>query len=246
MKKTASLEIPPFAGFSRRTVTFFRDLAKNNNKEWFAAHRPDYETQVLLPAKSFVVALGARLKTIVPTVAAVPAVNKSIFRIFRDTRFSLDPTPYKTNLGLYFWDMSRSRLEGAGFYVHLEPPMFMLGAGMYMFPKPFLGRFRAAVVDPKKGRKLTGILEDIRGLGGWEIGGAHYKKIPAGCDPKHPNAPLLLHTGLWAGREEKIPEVFFTAGLVDYCFELLRPLRPLHRWLSDLQAGALKTGPFQG
>ena len=123
MRKAAvPAELPPFEGFSRRTVSFFRDLARNNNRPWFAAHRDDYENHVLAPAKSFVTALGARLKTIAPPIAAVPAVNKSIFRIFKDTRFSLDPAPYKTNLGIYFWDVSRPRLETSGFYFHLEPP----------------------------------------------------------------------------------------------------------------------------
>src|SRR5512139_3318195 len=93
-----------FSGFHKETVRFFTELCRNNNRAWFEAHRARYEEHVMAPAKLFVTALGARLKTVVPGIIAVPAVNKSIFRINRDTRFSLDPAPYKTNLGLYFWD----------------------------------------------------------------------------------------------------------------------------------------------
>ncbi|HSA96315.1 MAG TPA: DUF2461 family protein, partial [Acidobacteriota bacterium] len=100
-----------FSGFRKGTLRFFSELRKNNNRAWFEAHRASYEENVMAPAKLFVTGLGVRLKTIVPGIIAVPAVNKSIFRINRDTRFSLDPSPYKTNLGLYFWDGARSRME---------------------------------------------------------------------------------------------------------------------------------------
>ncbi len=93
-----------FKGFSTETVAFFRDLASHNNRIWFERNRDIYETQVMGPAKAFVTAMGARLRSVAPQIVAVPKINKSIFRINRDTRFSLDPSPYKTNLGIYFWD----------------------------------------------------------------------------------------------------------------------------------------------
>ena len=131
-----------FTGFPKETVRFFTALRKNNNRDWFAANKETYERRVIEPAKLFVTAMGERLRTIVPGIVAVPAVNKSIFRIYRDTRFSLDPAPYKTNLGIYFWDGARSRMESAGFYVGLEPPDIMLGGGLYMIPDNLLGRYR--------------------------------------------------------------------------------------------------------
>ena len=82
-----------FSGFTKQTVRFYADLGKNNNKPWFEDHRAVYEAHVLAPARLFVTAMGVRLKTVVPGIVAVPAVNKSIFRINRDTRFSLDPSP---------------------------------------------------------------------------------------------------------------------------------------------------------
>jgi uncharacterized protein (TIGR02453 family) len=232
-------EIGPFTGFSKATLAFFRELARHNNRDWFEGHRGDYDRHVLAPAKSFVVAMGERLRAIVPNIAAVPRIDKSIFRIHKDTRFSLDPSPYKTNLGLYFWEKDQPRLETTGFYVGLEPPDLVLGAGMYEIPKALLERFRRAVVAPKSGRELAGIIEAALARPGLEIGGEHYKRVPAGYDASHPNAALLKHTGLWIGLEEKVPEAFYSAAFVDYCFEVFAPLVPLQKWLVRFRCGRI-------
>ncbi|MCX6570728.1 MAG: DUF2461 domain-containing protein [Candidatus Aminicenantes bacterium] len=223
-----------FSGFTKETVRFFTALRKNNNKEWFDRNRETYDRHVMGPAKLFVTAMGKRLKKIAPHIVAVPKVNKSIFRINRDTRFSLDPTPYKTNLGIYFWDGVRSRLESSGFYFHLEPPDLMVGGGMYIIPDNLLGRFRKAVFDAKSGAEIRKIVTAIRAIPGFSLGGEHYKRVPAGFDPAHSNAALLKHKGLYASFEAKIPAEFFSARLVDYCFERFEPLAPLHRWLMKL------------
>ncbi len=223
-----------FSGFTKETVRFYAALRRNNNRDWFEANRETYERHVMTPARLFVTAMGERLKAIVPGIVAVPKVNKSIFRINRDTRFSLDPSPYKTNLGLYFWDGARSRMEAAGFYVGLEPPDIMLGGGMYVIPDALLGRYRKAVVDPKKGAELTKIVAALRAIPGCAVEGAHYKRVPAGYDQGHTNAELLKHKGLYAGFGTKVPDEFFSAEFVDYCFERFKPLAPLHRWLMKL------------
>ena len=128
-------EAAVFSGFTRETVRFYTALRRHNDRDWFAAHRETYDRHVIEPAKLFITALGAKLRTVTSGIVAVPAVNKSIFRIYRDTRFSLDPTPYKTNLGLYFWDGARSRTEAAGYYVGIEPPDLWLGGGHVHDPR---------------------------------------------------------------------------------------------------------------
>jgi len=223
-----------FSGFNKETVRFFNGLRRNNDREWFAKHRETYDKHVMEPAKGFVVVMGERLRTVVPRIVAVPMINKSIFRINRDTRFSLDPSPYKTNLGLYFWESRRPRMESSGFYFHLEPPDLFLGGGMYMFPDYLVTRYRRAVVDSKLGKELAKILAVLAKRKDLEPGGKHYKRVPAGYDPDHPNAELLKHNGLYVGYETKIPEEFYSARLVDYCFERYEPLVPLHRWLVKL------------
>jgi len=223
-----------FTGFTRETVRFYTALRKNNNRAWFEANRAIYDAHVMAPAKLFVMAMGARMKTIVPGIVAVPAVNKSIFRINRDTRFSLDPSPYKTNLGIYLWDGARSRMESAGFYLGLEPPDLYVGGGMYMIPDNLIGRYRNAVVDKKRGSEIGKIVTALRARPGFSVEGTHYKRVPAGLDPNHPNAELLKHKGLYASFETKIPEEFYSARLLDYCFERFEPIVPLHRWLMKL------------
>ena len=220
-----------FSGFSKETVRFFTELRRHNNREWFEAHRDSYETAVMAPSRAFVSAMGARLRAISPRIIAVPKVNRSIFRLNRDTRFSLDPSPYKTNLGLYFWEGSTSRMAASGFYFHLEPPNMILGAGVYMIPAPLLARYRRAAVGPKEGKELSRVVAMIARLKGFTLGGEHYKRIPAGYDPSLPNAELLKHTGLYASFETRIPPELFSKQLLDYCFEKFKAAVPLHRWL---------------
>lgn len=220
-----------FQGFSKDTVRFFRGLKANNNRAWFESHRELYENAVLAPARAFIETLGARMRAVVPKLIAVPKVNKSLFRLARDTRFSLDPAPYKTNLGIYFWEGTRSRMECPGLYFQLEPPTIMLGGGYYYFADRALSRYRDAAADPKLGRELAAIAAQIRAWDGWELGGSHYKRIPQGVPAGHPNADLLKHNGLYAGWEGPIPEEFYSAKLIDFCFERYSRLLPLHRWL---------------
>jgi uncharacterized protein (TIGR02453 family) len=220
-----------FRGFSKKTVDFFRGLARHNDRAWFEAHRDVYEAEVMAPARAFITAMGARLRTVVPKINAIPKVNKSIFRIARDTRFSLDPAPYKINLGLYFWEGTGGRMESAGFYFHLEPPEFFIGGGMYMFTDKALLRFRKAAVGKASGKELTAIAAAVRAVPGFEVEGKHYKRIPAGYDAGHPNAPLLLHNGLYGGWGGPIPKEFYAPAIVDFCLEKYEVLVPLHRWL---------------
>lgn len=223
-----------FNGFSQETMKFFLALKQNNTREWFSQHKQTFEEEVMEPAKAFVDAMGERLQELAPNIIAVPQVNRSIFRIYRDTRFSPDKTPYKTHLGIFFWEGSRPKMECPGFYFHLEPPNLMLGGGIYMFPKTILEHYRHAVVHPEYGAELMDIIQKIERKDGYNLGGKHYRRIPVGFDPSHPNADLLLYNGLHAGIEENIPAQLFNHRLLDYCMEKFTPLVELHRWLVSL------------
>jgi uncharacterized protein (TIGR02453 family) len=231
-----------FDGFYQETVQFLFQLKRNNNKDWFHKYKKEYESLVLEPAKLFVASMGEKLRSISPGLLAVPKINKSLFRIYRDTRFSPDKSPYKTHLGIYFWEGSRPRMECSGFYFHLEPPVLMIGVGIYMFPKQDVSRFRKAVVDPEAGRVLSRVLKKIPGLDGFELGGKHYKRIPAGYDPAHPNAEILLYNGLYVGKTEKIPEELYSSRLLNFCFQRFKALAPLHNWLVGIGIGSFTGG----
>lgn len=229
-----------FSGFPKKTVIFLRELAAHNNREWFTAHRPQYEAEVLEPAKAFVRTMGARLRRLSPGIKAEPRTDGSLFRIFRDTRFSPDKSPYKTNLGIYFWEGKGSRLECSGYYFHLEPPVLMLGGGVYVFSRPLLEHYRRAVADPEYGGSLAAIVKKITARPGYTLGGEHYKRVPAGFDASPEMARLLRHAGLYAGCEGPVPAELHSPALIDYCWERFKPMEPLHRWLAALVGGGFE------
>src|SRR6201999_3134726 len=111
-----------FAGFPRAGLDVLAGLATDNTREYFDAHRADYETALLQPAKDFVVALGERLHARVsPGLRAEPRVNGSILRINRDTRFSSDKRPYKEYLDFWFWEGEAPSRERPGLFIRLRP-----------------------------------------------------------------------------------------------------------------------------
>lgn len=225
----------PFPGFPRGCVSFYEELRENNEREWFEANKARYERDVLDPARAFVSAMGSRLQAIAPEIVADARSNRSIFRIYRDTRFSKDKTPYKTHLGLWMWEGGRQRMECSGFYFHLEPPTLMLGVGVYMFSKPMLEAYREAVDDEAMGEDLTAVVEQV-GAAGARVGGDTFKRVPRGFPKDHPRADLLRHGGLHAGVEGPIPHAMFGPELVDWCFERYAALAPLHTWLGRMLA----------
>lgn len=229
--------VETFSGFPEKTVSFLRDLAANNNREWFAAHKAEYETAVLEPAKAFVRAMGERLRRLSPGIKAEPRTDGSLFRLYRDTRFSLDKSPYKTNLGIYFWEGPGPRLGCSGYYFHLEPPTLMLGAGLYIIPRPLLERYRRAVADPEYGAELAAIVKKITARPHFTLGGEHYKRVPAGYAAGPETARLLRHAGLYAGTEAPIPAELHSPALIDYCWKRFKPMEPLQRWLTAMIGG---------
>lgn len=223
-----------FSGFPKECLSYFEALAENNDKAWFDDHRAEYDEQVMRPARAFVAEMGERLKEIAPDVHAEPKVNKSLFRINRDVRFSKDKRPYKTNLAILFWEGSRKRMECPGFYFHLEPTGLMLGGGMYMFPKDLVEPYRQSVIHELHGPVLAETVRLVNKRFKQDVEGVHYKRVPRGYDKEHPLADLLLHNGLYIGRNVGLPLALHSEELLDLCFDQYKRLLPLHRWLVEL------------
>jgi uncharacterized protein (TIGR02453 family) len=223
-----------FNGFPKECITFYKNLARNNSKQWFEEHRHEYEDHVLAPAREFVQAMGDTLVRLSPGINADPRTDKSIFRIYRDVRFSKDKRPFKTNLAIWFWEGSGPRMECSGYYFHLEPGTLMLGTGMYMFPRHMLKEYRDSVIHPKYGPAFDKAVKGVLKKGPYGLGGEHYKKVPRGYPADHKNSEYLLYNGLWAGMEVPVPREFFSSGLVAYCVKHYTDMAPLHAWLRDL------------
>jgi uncharacterized protein (TIGR02453 family) len=221
-----------FAGFPGGTLTFLRGLEKNNSKEWFDAHRADYQAFYVEAGTAFVDALGPGLKKISKTVSYESRVNGSLFRINRDVRFSKDKTPYKAHLDLWFWEGEERGWATPGFFFRLAPKQLILGAGMHQLPKEQLAAYRTAVVDDKAGKALAKVADELKAAG-YQLGGAARKTVPRGFDPAHPRASFLLHEGLHATFEGPVPASFGTPAFVDECLTHYRATAPISRWLSQ-------------
>ncbi|MBE9523917.1 MAG: DUF2461 domain-containing protein, partial [Chloroflexi bacterium] len=176
-----------------------------------------------------------RLRELSPGVIADPRVNKSIFRIYRDVRFSHDKTPYKTHLALFFWIGKGAKLENPGYYFHLDADNLMLGGGIYQFSKPMLKAYRDAVIDPSLGSALNLLLADLKEKG-YQVGYKTYKRVPRGYPPEHKYADLLRYSGFTMGIDLGIPKTLFTPTLIDTCFEIYRDAKPMIAWLQKIKS----------
>jgi uncharacterized protein (TIGR02453 family) len=170
-----------------RTFTFLRDLTLHNDRPWFEANKDRYLREVRDPLLRFVATFAPRLGTLSRHMVADPRpVGGSLFRIYRDTRFSKDKTPYKTHAGMSFRHVDGRDVHGPVFYLHLQPGMVFSAAGIWRPPPETLVRVRDAIVaHPERWRRVTLAcpLSDHEG--------DRLKRVPRGYAPEHPFAADL-------------------------------------------------------
>jgi uncharacterized protein (TIGR02453 family) len=226
-----------FAGFPQEAITFFEEIALFNAKEWFEENKARYQETIQRPAQAFVEALGERLATLAPGIQYSTSLNGSgsIMRIYRDVRFSKDKTPYKTNLGLSWWEGPGKKMEEPGYYFHLDRAGAWIANGMYGFPDSTLAAYRKAVDDDKRGAALEQAVAQIQQAGLTISGMGEYTRVPTGYDKDHPRAALLKKKGLVAISPGIPLEVLITPALVDLCFDYAKTMLPLHQWLVAMQ-----------
>ena len=216
--------------FPKNTAAYLSKLSKNNNREWFEENRDLFNSDFLEPAVQFVSEMGEKLLSLDPEIIAVPKTDKSIFRLHRDVRFSKNKEPYKTNMGLFFWNGRKKKMEGSGFYFHLEPKYFFVGVGTYMFPKDLIKKYRDVVSDPAAGKELDIIVKKLMKKSGFKIGGKKFKKVPRGYNPDSSYVEYLLYDGIHIFYEDKDLKKL-TGNPVDFVFKLFKEMLPLHQWL---------------
>ncbi len=218
------------SGFPEITRSFLSALSRNNNKEWFEKNRIRFDFEFLQPAVQFVIDLGEKLTELSPNINAIPKIDKSIFRLYRDVRFSKNKAPFKTNLGLYFWEGSGKKMECPGFYFHIEPKLFFLGAGMYQLTKDQLKKYRELVSDPAKGKELKDIISKLLKNNKYQLGGKTYKKTPRGFDPDYKYNELILHSGIYIYYESKNFDELTKKDPVNFSFTIYKETYPFHKW----------------
>jgi uncharacterized protein (TIGR02453 family) len=190
-------------GFRPEAIQFLADLAEHNDRAWFQAHKSEYERLIKEPFERLVEDLAGRFAARRLPLDADP--RRSIFRIYRDTRFSKDKSPYKTHQSARFtWAAEDSALtdhaHGAGGYFHFEPGAMYLGGGMYQPDRPMLDAWRRLVVE--RSGDVHRAIEDPRFVAAF--GGVStrdpFVRVPAGYPRDYPDADLLRMRDVIFGR----------------------------------------------
>lgn len=175
--------------FTKQTLAFLDELYANNDRSWFEANRERYEAYVREPALSLVRAVGQRLPEISRhLVADDRKLGGSLMRIHRDTRFSQDKSPYKTNIGIQFRHAAGKDVHAPGLYVHVDPTSCFFGAGVYHPEAKALAAIREAVASG--GKRFLKIVVDA-GIAKWKQEGDSLKRPPKGFEADHPQIEEL-------------------------------------------------------
>ena len=165
---------------------FFRELRANNNRDWFKENRDRYEQDVKEPLIRLITEFAGPLQTISPQFTAIPKVGGSLFRIYRDVRFSKDKRPYKEAAGVHFRHAAGKDVHAPGFYLHLAPDEVFAALGIWGPGSKELLAIRQAIVDDPD--TWTAITQNPDFL---DVFSARYehqklKRAPKGFDPDHP------------------------------------------------------------
>lgn len=210
---------------------FLRDLRGNNSRDWFQAQKSRYEDVVKEAALTFISDFGPHLEAISPHLAADPRpVGGSMFRIYRDTRFSHDKSPYKTHVGIQFRHKAGKDVHAPCFYLHLEPGSVFAGAGIWHPDAAALKKVRDALVEkPARWRK---VMADPAFNERFELDGDVLKRPPRGYAADHPLIEDLKRKDFIGvaqlGEEEATSDAFLTAYA-----ETCRRAVPLMRFLCE-------------
>ncbi len=225
-----------FNGFPGEALSFLRALKKNNRREWFQARKNVYEEKVKAPMSELIAALDRRLERFAPDYVADP--QKAIFRIYRDTRFSRDKSPYKTNIAANFPRRGLGKGAGAGLYFSISPEEIEVAGGIYMpdadqlrTVRGFLAEHHARARKVLAGRKLAASMGGL-----WD---QRFARVPRGYPPDHPAADLLRYRH-WVLYKLLDPGLAVTPRLFDEIVERFRVMAPFVELLNEPLLAASK------
>jgi len=211
--------------FTDGTFDFLRILSQNNNRDWFNAHKSDYETQVREPARAFIRAMQPELARFAPHfVASDRKMGGSLMRIYRDIRYSRNKLPYKTNIGIQFRHEQGKDVHAPGFYLHIEAHKVFIGAGIWGPDGETVKKIRAYIdAHPTRWQQA---LQSKAFIQVFHMGGDSLKRPPRGYIIDHPLIEELKRKDFIA-IAPLLPELVLEddlAGFVGGYFELAVPL----------------------
>lgn len=174
-----------YASFKPESLKFLHELKANNNREWFNENKSRYEEQVLDVALRFIQSMQDPLAEFAPHFTAIPKrMGGSLMRVYRDTRFSKNKTPYKTNIGIQFRHEQARDVHAPGYYVHIDPDEVFLGAGMWRPAPDALRGIRQRISD--KPLEWERCRDDKSFRRNFHLGGETLSRPPRGFDKDHP------------------------------------------------------------
>ncbi len=192
--------VPRYVGFEKASIEFLEQLAANNNREWFRDNKARYDEQVLDVALRFIQSMQDPLATIAPNFTALPQrVGGSLMRVYRDTRFSHNKLPYKTNIGIQFRHQRAKDVHSPGYYVHIDPDRVFVGVGMWRPDADSLRAIRERIVA--KPSAWSGALQDPKFRRHFELGGESLSRAPRGFDKDHELIDDIKRTSFIAVRD---------------------------------------------
>jgi uncharacterized protein (TIGR02453 family) len=222
--------------FTTKTLSFLRSLKRNNKREWFHARRDQFELHCKQPMTAVIERLAGDMRSFAPDLIADPKV--SLFRQFRDTRFSDDKTPMKTHIAATFPNRTLGRMNGAGVYFEIAPTWVWIGGGLWRPDASQLQLVREHIVNNQK--QLDAIVNGSRfkKIGGLQ--GDRMTRVPRGYAKDHPAAAYLQHRQFMGFREEAA--AFATAK--DFYKQLrwtIETVTPLVQFLNEPLVDAQRT-----
>ena len=219
------------AHFNSDLFEFLTELKKNNDREWFQANKNRFKKVVQEPLLQFISDFSDPLHEISPNFVADPRPSGgSMFRIYRDVRFSKDKSPYKTHAAAQFRHREGKDAHTPCYYLHLEPGSVFVGAGLWHPPGPALGKIRQAIVDAPDA--WTAITRDASFKRKYSLEGDSLKRPPRGFDPDHPLVEDLKRKDFICSRsftEKQATSPSFLNRFTDVC----RETAPLGKYITE-------------
>jgi uncharacterized protein (TIGR02453 family) len=223
-----------FKGFSSKTLPFLEAIRQNNNKEWFEAHKSEYEEYILNPSRAFVEEMGEHLMALEPTINFEPKINKSLFRVYRDTRrMGANKAPIKHRIGIIFWQGNGSRLQNSSFYLHFSPDELFVATGVRWFEKSMLEAFREYIKDESRRIELDKTVSALeqKGYKAIEKG---YKKYPRGFSADMPSVDMSLYKGMAAYKILEPHLIEEGEKLINTLYKIYEDMLPLQRIVYEI------------
>jgi uncharacterized protein (TIGR02453 family) len=224
----------PFRGFPDARGDFFLSLALHNDRDWFQSHRTEYEQGWAAP----MAALLAEVREGLGGAYGKRGLGApKVFRLNRDVRFSKDKTPYKTHVaGWIPVEAGGGASPGsapAAIYLHVGVDERFTGSGCWTLEPDALKRYRAAVLDPKRGAALARHLKALTARGFSLSSAETLVRVPVGVDPEHPRADLLRMKGLVVDPGDVPKKLLTRPALAGWLVEQARAAAPVVRWLAE-------------